>query len=247
MTATRAAAEVPVVAIDGPGGSGKGTVAHRVAQRLGWHVLDSGALYRLVGLAALERGIAPDDAPALARLAAALDARFEARPGADERVLLDGRDVSDALRTESAGRAASAVAALPAVRAALVERQRAFRKPPGLVADGRDMASFIFPDARLKVFLTASVEERARRRYKQLKQKGIDVSLPALSKDMAERDARDAQRSVAPLRATPDARILDSTGIGIDEVVSRVLRWVAEAYPVVAHRIGPGGPRGRPE
>lgn len=238
---------VPVIAIDGPGGSGKGTVARLVAQRLGWHVLDSGALYRLVGFAALERGIALDDARALADLAATLDVCFPADGGEEGGIVLAGREVGDAIRSEAVGWAASQVAALPEVRAALVERQRAFRRAPGLVADGRDMGSVIFPDARLKVFLTASVEERARRRYKQLKEKGIDVSLPALSKDMAERDRRDAERSVAPLRACPDARTLDTTGMSIDAVVSVVLHWAAQAYPGVAHGDGPADERSRPE
>jgi cytidylate kinase len=231
--------DVPVVAIDGPGGSGKGVVARAVARRLGWHVLDSGALYRLVGIAALARGVSLDDAATVADVARNLDADFDPLAGSEGRVMLDGRDVTDAIRTEAASYAASQVAAMSRVRAALVERQRGFRRPPGLVADGRDMGSYIFADARVKVFLTASVEERARRRYNQLKQKGIDVSLPALSQDMAERDRRDTQRSVAPLRADPDARILDSTGMTIEQVVSVVLRWVAEAYPDVAHRLGP--------
>jgi cytidylate kinase len=237
--ATSHPAEVPVLAIDGPGGSGKGAVAREVARRLGWHVLDSGALYRLVGIAALGRGVRLDDAQALAAIAQGLDVSFDPLAGPEGRVSLGGRDVTEEIRTEAASQAASRVAAMPPVRAALVERQRGFRRPPGLVADGRDMGSFIFTDARVKVFLTASVEERARRRHNQLKQKGIDVSLPALSQDMAERDRRDEQRSVAPLRADPDARILDSTGLTIEQVVSVVLRWVSEAYPEVAHRIGP--------
>lgn len=240
-------ADVPVLAIDGPGGSGKGTIARAAAWRLGWHLLDSGALYRLVGLAALARGVALDDVAALAAVARGLDADFDPLAGGEGRVILEGREVTEAIRTEPASQAASRVAAVPEVRAALVDRQRGFRRFPGLVADGRDMGSFIFADARLKVFLTATVEERAYRRYNQLKQKGIDVSLPALSRDMAERDSRDAERSVAPLRADPDARILDSTGMSIDQVVSVVLRWVAEAYPEVAHRIGPAVSNDAPE
>lgn len=242
-----AGASVPVIAIDGPGGSGKGTVARVVAARLGWHLLDSGALYRLVGLAAARHGVELGDTMRLAQVARALEVRFEPVAGAEGRVWLEGHDVSDEIRTESAGRSASVVAAVPAVRAGLVERQRAFRAPPGLVADGRDMGSDIFPDARLKIFLTASVEERARRRHNQLKQKGIDVSLPALSRDMADRDRRDEQRSVAPLRACPDARVLDSTGIGVEEVVLRVLHWAVVAYPEVADRIGPADSERQPE
>lgn len=248
MTTTpRVQAEVPVIAIDGPGGSGKGTVARAVARRLGWHLLDSGALYRLVGVAAGLRDISLDDGPGLARLASGLDASFDSSADSERGILLAGRDATDQIRSEAAGEAASRVAAIPAVRAALVARQRGFRKEPGLVADGRDMGSTIFPNAALKVFLTADVEERARRRHNQLKQKGIDVSLAALSKDMAARDRRDAERTVAPLRACPDARILDSTGIAVDEVVLQVLRWAAEAYPEVAHRIGPGDAEHRPE
>ena len=246
MVATRPA-DAPVLAIDGPGGSGKGTVARAAARRLGWHMLDSGALYRLVGLAALGHGTSLDDAAALAAIARGLNADFDPLAGNEGRVVLDGQDVTAAIRTEAASEAASRVAALSEVRAALVDRQRGFRRFPGLVADGRDMGSFIFADAGVKVFLTASVEERAHRRYNQLKQKGIDVSLPALSKDMAERDRRDAERSVAPLRADPDARILDSTGMSIEQVVSAVLRWVAEAYPEVAHRVGPAVGNDAPE
>ncbi len=221
----------PVVAIDGPGGSGKGTVAQRVAAALGWHLLDSGALYRLVGLAGMRLGVPLDDAAALARLAAALDVRFLGDGGGEVAVLLDGVDATSDIRAESSGEAASRVAAIPAVRQALIDRQRAFRRPPGLVADGRDMGSFIFPDARLKVFLTASVEERARRRHNQLRQKGIDVSLAALSRDMAERDRRDSERTVAPLKPATDARILDSTGMPVEAVVEVVMGWVKETCP----------------
>lgn len=230
--------EVPVIAIDGPGGAGKGTVARAVARRLGWHLLDSGALYRLVGIAALADGVSLEDEAGLARIATTLDVRFDPWQGAEGEVYRRGRNVSADIRSETAGAAASRVAALPAVRAALITRQQAFRCPPGLVADGRDMGSCIFPDAGLKVFLTASVAERALRRYNQLKQKGIDVSLAALSRDMAERDQRDAQRPVAPLQRCADARMLDSTGLDIDEVVSRVLHWTVQAYPGLAL---PGG------
>lgn len=218
---------MPVLAIDGPGGAGKGTISRLVARQLGWHLLDSGALYRLVALDAIQRGVALDAEPAVAALAARLDARFQSA-GDQGRVLLNGEDVTDAIRSEAAGDGASRVAALPGVRHALVQRQRDFRRPPGLVADGRDMGVVIFPDADLKVFLTASVEERARRRHKQLKDKGIDVSLSALSRDMVQRDRRDSERSIAPLKPSDEARILDTTGMEIPDVVAVVLRWAAE-------------------
>lgn len=221
-------AKVPVIAIDGPSGSGKGTIARRVAIALGWHLLDSGALYRLVGLAATRRGIAVDDEPAVAQLAQNLDMRFGMDADGEEQIWLDGDDVTAAVRTEAAGASASAVALLPMLRSALLDRQRAFRRPPGLVADGRDMGTQVFPDAGLKVFLTASVEERARRRYKQLNGKGIDVSLAAVSQDIAERDRRDAERLVAPLRPAVEARILDSTARSIDEVTQIILGWATE-------------------
>ena len=218
----------PVITIDGPSGSGKGTIARQVAAALGWHLLDSGALYRLLALAAMRRGIELDDTVRLAQLAANLDVRFGVDAEGEELVLLDGAPVGGELRTEEAGRGASTVAALQPVRDALLTLQRSFRKRPGLVADGRDMGTHVFPQAALKVYLTASAEERARRRHKQLKDKGIDVSLAALSRDIEDRDRRDSERSVAPLRPAEDARILDSSDQSIAAVTETVLGWARE-------------------
>lgn len=225
---------VPVIAIDGPSGSGKGTVARRVARMLGWHLLDSGALYRLVAIAGMRAGLAPDDVDGHARLAASLDVRFGMDERGDEQVRLAGADVTRDLRAETTGEAASRVAAWQPVRSALLGRQRAFAEPPGLVADGRDMGSIVFRDAGLKIFLTATPEERARRRYNQLKEKGLSVSLAALSAEIAERDRRDTTRAVAPLVAVPDAIIVDSTALSIEEVVGRVIELARERYPEAA-------------
>lgn len=227
------AVDVPVVTIDGPSGSGKGTVARLVAGRLGWHLLDSGALYRLVALAAAQRGVADQDESAHAALAAALDARFEVDASGAERVVLDGLEVTRELRAEATGGMASRVAAMPAVRAALLDRQRAYAVLPGLVADGRDMGTVVFPAAQAKVFLTATAEERARRRHNQLKDKGLAANLAALSQEILERDRRDESRSVAPLRPAADAFIIDSTGLTIDQVVERVVGLARERFPAI--------------
>ncbi len=228
MSGGTAAGDAPVIAIDGPSGSGKGTIARRVARELGWALLDSGALYRLVALAAQQRGVALDDTGALAELAASLDVRFGSDAHGEEQIWLEEEDVTASIRTEECGAGASAVAALEPVRSALLALQRGFRRAPGLVADGRDMGTHVFRDASLKVFLTASPKERARRRHKQLKEKGIDVSLAALSRDIEERDRRDSERSVAPLRPAEDARILDSSGKSIENVTQTVLDWMSE-------------------
>jgi cytidylate kinase len=213
----------PVVAIDGPSGSGKGTISRAVARHAGWHLLDSGALYRLVALAGAAAGLARDDAARHAGVARAMRVDFGWSADGQEQVRLDGRDVSGEIRSETAGAGASRVAAWPGVRAALLERQRAFARPPGLVADGRDMGTVVFPGAELKIFLTATPEERAVRRHKQLKDKGSDVSLAALSREIAERDLRDQTRQIAPLRPAADACVIDSTGLDIAAVVARVL------------------------
>jgi cytidylate kinase len=215
----------PVIAIDGPSGSGKGTVARRIADRLGWHLLDSGALYRLVALAGLRQGLAAGDEAGHAALTARMAVTFGQAPDGDELVLLgESRDdVTGAIRTEEAGAGASRVAVWPGVRAALLQRQRAFAQPPGLVADGRDMGTVVFPTAALKIYLTASPEERARRRHKQLKDKGSGASLAALSQEIAERDRRDSTRAVAPLVPAADAIAVDSTSLSIEAVVERIM------------------------
>ena len=226
--------QVPVIAIDGPSGSGKGTIARRVARHLGWHLLDSGALYRLVALAGLQAGLGADDVEGHARAAARLDVSFGMDDAGGELVKLSGEDVTRQLRAEATGEAASRVAAWQPVRSALLGRQRAFARPPGLVADGRDMGSIVFRDAGLKIFLTASPQERALRRYKQLKEKGLSGSLAALSAEIAERDRRDTTRAVAPLVAVPEAVIVDSTALTIEEVVGRVIELARERFPEAA-------------
>jgi cytidylate kinase len=216
-------AACPIVTIDGPSGSGKGTISRAIARRVGWHLLDSGALYRLVAVAGAVEGVAANDEQGHAELARRMDVVFNITSDGSEHVALQGRDVTAAIRSEEAGQGASRVAAWPAVRQALLARQRAFVEPPGLVADGRDMGTVVFPGAQLKIFLTATPQERALRRHKQLKDKGSDVSLPALSREIAERDLRDQTREVAPLKAAPDACVIDSTGLSIETVVQRVL------------------------
>jgi cytidylate kinase len=221
---------IPVLTIDGPGGSGKGTISTQIARILGWHYLDSGALYRLLGIAAARDGVSAQDEQGLVNLALSMKIIF-ADDG--EQVWLDGLEVAEELRQEAAGAAASKLAVIPTVRAALLERQQQLRQPPGLVADGRDMGTVVFPDAQVKVFLTASAEERAKRRYKQLIDKGIDVNLSALFLDIKERDERDSLRSISPLKPAEDAVLVDTTGLSIDEVVAKVLNLVRERLIVL--------------
>jgi len=213
---------IPVITVDGPSGSGKGTISHAVARELGFHFLDSGALYRLLAYAAQQRGIALDEEPVLAKLAGELDIRFPA-DGETDAVLLDGQNVGGDIRTEAAGAGASKVAALPAVRAALLQRQRDFRQAPGLVADGRDMGTVVFPDAEAKFFLTASAQERARRRFNQLKEKGKESPFEEILADIEARDERDSSRSVAPLKPAEDALHIDTTSLDIPTTIERVL------------------------
>ncbi len=220
--------ESPVITVDGPSGSGKGTLAQRLAHYLNWHYLDSGAMYRIVALAACKHRIALDDPVGLATLVHDINVCFALTSEGAARVLLEGLDVSDVIRSEECGNAASKIAVVSVVRKALLEQQRTFCKPPGLVTDGRDMGTVVFPGAMLKIFLAASPQERAHRRYKQLKEKGIDANLKDLEKEIAERDRRDRQRRIAPLKPADNARVLDSTELDADEVFQAALAWLPD-------------------
>ena len=214
---------VAVLAVDGPSGSGKGTVCRMLSTRLGWHLLDSGALYRLTAVAGSRAGLDADDRAGHAAVAIRMAVVFAVTAQGDERIVLDGQEVTGLVRAEQTGQGASRVAAWSEVRAALLARQRSFAEPPGLVADGRDMGTVVFPAAPLKIFLTATPDERARRRYNQLKDKGSAVSLATLSREIAERDLRDSTRSVAPLRPASDAFVIDSTGVAVEAIIERVI------------------------
>ncbi len=224
----------PVITIDGASGTGKGVVTQLVAKKLGWRLLDSGALYRVLALAAQKHGVALDNEPALQVLAEYLDVQFVATETSSlPQILLEGQDVTDTIRTEKMGNAASKVAAFPAVRAALLSRQRAFRESPGLATDGRDMGTVVFPDADIKIFLIASPEERARRRYNQLKEKGINVNLSDLIEELRERDKRDQERIVAPLKPAEDAISIDTDQLNIEQVVERIMLEVRKVFPAI--------------
>ena len=219
-----------VITVDGPGGSGKGTVTQMLAKKLGFHLLDSGALYRLTALAAVRQGVSLEDEASLIDVAASLDVAFEPTPpGEPAKVILAGEDVTSEIRTETCGDNASRVAVMQPVRDALLQRQRDFRKAPGLVADGRDMGTVVFPDAPVKIFLTASAEERARRRFSQLKDAGVDVNIDALLEEIRVRDERDMNRSAAPLKPADDAQVIDSTGLSIEEVLGRCMAAAGQA------------------
>lgn len=214
---------IPVITIDGPSGSGKGTISKLLAQKLGWHLLDSGALYRVLALAAVKQGIDLGDVSALHELALNLPVEFVGLENSKSKILLDGEEITAAIRTEACSKSASKVAVIPKVRAALLERQRQFQQLPGLVADGRDMGTVVFPDAKCKIFLTASCEERAQRRCKQLQEQGISVSLRAVLQDLMARDARDKDRKVSPLKPAKDAITVDTTDLDVEEVLQKIV------------------------
>ncbi len=227
---------IPVITVDGPSGTGKGTICSDLAKKLQWHLLDSGALYRVLAFAAEQRSVRLDDEPGLTKLAGSLNLKFENNnAGEGVQVIYDGQDVSQEIRAETCGNAASLVAALAMVREAMLQRQREFRQQPGLIADGRDMGTIVFPAAELKIFLTASAEERAKRRYKQLKEKGINVNLRGLSADIAERDRRDKERVVSPLRPAEDAIVIDTTGSSIEMVNRKISSLVRNRFTDLAN------------
>ena len=224
--------EIPVITVDGPSGTGKGTVCSHLANWLGWNFLDSGALYRVLAVAAEKYDLARDNEPGIAELAESLDVVFDRpQPGKDVTVIFEGNDISQQIRTEECGNSASQIATLSEVRSALLERQRKFRQKPGLVADGRDMGTVVFADAPLKIYLIASAAERAKRRYKQLKQKGFSVNLPRLTADIAERDTRDSQRTISPLKPADDAIVFDTTTLEISTVILKIEKLVRETLP----------------
>jgi len=224
--------DIPVIAVDGPSGTGKGTICSHLANWLGWHLLDSGALYRIMAVAVEKHYLELDNEPAIAEIAGSLDVVFQQpQPGEDITVIFEGEDISQEIRTEECGNAASQLAILPLVRSALLDRQRQFKQAPGLVADGRDMGTVVFRDAPLKIYLIASAEERAKRRYKQLNQKGFDVNLPRLAAEIAERDTRDSQRTISPLKPADDAIVVDTTTMGITEVIKKIENLVQETLP----------------
>jgi len=224
--------DIPVIAVDGPSGTGKGTICSHLANWLGWHLLDSGALYRIMAVAAEKHYLELDNEPAIAEIAGSLDVVFQQpQPGEDITVIFEGEDISQEIRTEACGNAASQLAILPLVRSALLDRQRQFKQAPGLVADGRDMGTVVFRDAPLKIYLIASAEERAKRRYKQLNQKGFDVNLPRLAAEIAERDTRDSQRTISPLKPADDAIVVDTTTLEISTVIQKIEKLVLETLP----------------